>query len=107
MTIQSNGKIMVLAKNVRESRDSRNSQKFYNLAILINGEAGNISCTESAYNDAVIGKENGVIYAFNDQYKSFRIVGIVPESSVPDYATAGTNTDTKADVKAEKPSAKQ
>lgn len=105
MTIQSNGKILVLARNERISRDGKS--KFYNLAIMINGEAGNIGCTEDAYNKAVTGKENGVVYAFNEQYKSFRIIDIVPESSVPDYATAGTNTDTKADVKAEKPSAKQ
>lgn len=85
MTVQSNGKVMVLAKNVREGS---NRQMYYNLAILVDGQAGNISCTEEAYNNAVTGMENGVVYAYNDQYKSFRIVEIVPESSVPDNRPA-------------------
>lgn len=105
MTIQSNGKVLVLARNERSSNDGKS--KFYNLAIMINGEAGNISCTENAYNKAVTGKENGVIYSFNEQYKSFRIVDVVPESSVPGYAGTGTNADSKTDSKTDKQSVKQ
>lgn len=94
MTIQSNGKVMILAKNSRPSQDGR--QTFYNFAIMIDGEAGNVSCTEEAYGKAATGVLNGVVYAFNDKYKSFRIVDIVPESSVPG----------NADSKPDKPSGK-
>lgn len=72
MTIQSTGKIKVLAKNVRDGRE-RNS-KFYNLAIMVEGEAGNMSCSEEAYNDAAVDEINDVVYSYNDQYKSFRII---------------------------------
>lgn len=72
MTIQSTGKIKVLAKNVRDGRE-RNS-KFYNLAIMVEGEAGNMSCSEEAYEGAAVDEINDVVYAYNDQYKSFRII---------------------------------
>lgn len=72
MTIQSTGKIKVLAKNVREGRE--NGQRYYNLAVFIGSEAGNLSCTEEAYNNAVVNSMNEVVYAYNDQYKSFRII---------------------------------
>ena len=100
MNIRSNGKVLVLAKNSRESGDGRNRQTYYNLAILIDGEAGNISCSEDAYNKAVLNTLNGVVYAYNDQYKSFRIVDIVPESSVPDYTQQNASPD-KPDAKSE------
>ena len=72
MTIQSTGKIKILAKNVRDGRE-RNS-KYYNLAIIVEGEAGNISCNEEAYEGAVENEINDVVYAYNEQYKSFRII---------------------------------
>lgn len=72
MTIQSTGKIKVLAKNVRDGRE-RNS-KFYNLAIMVEGEAGNISCSEEAFEGAAVDEINDVVYAYNEQYKSFRII---------------------------------
>lgn len=102
MNIRSNGKVMVLAKNSRESGDGRNRQTYYNLAILIDGEAGNISCSEDAYNKAVVGSINGVVYAYNEKYNSFRIIDIVPESSVPDYTQQVTSSD-KPDPKADNP----
>lgn len=103
MTIQSNGKVLVLAKNLREGKDR---QAYYNLAILVDGEAGNVSCTENAYDKAVLNTLNGVVYAYNDQYKSFRIIDIVPELSVPDYAqqtSPSGRPDAKPDPKADKP----
>ena len=101
MNIKSNGKVLVLAKNSRESGDGRNRQTYYNLAILIDGEAGNISCSEDAYNKAVLNTLNGVVYAYNDQYKSFRIVDIVPESSILDHTQQTISSD-KPDPKADK-----
>lgn len=106
MNIKSNGKVLVLAKNSRESGDGRNRQTYYNLAILVDGEAGNISCSEDAYNKAVLNTLNGVVYAYNEKYNSFRIIDIVPELSVPDYAQQATSSDkpdAKSDPKADKP----
>ena len=46
MNIKSVGNVMVLAKNERQGN---NRQMYYNLAIMSDGEAGNISCTPEAY----------------------------------------------------------
>lgn len=104
MNIKSNGKVLVLAKNSRESSDGK--QKYYNLAILIDGEAGNISCSEDAYNKAVLNTLNGVIYVYNEKYQTFRIVDIVPESSILDYTQQNASSDkpdAKPDPKADNP----
>lgn len=99
MNIKSNGKVLVLAKNAREGRER--GQNYYNLAILIDGEAGNLSCSEEAYNKAVLNTLNGVIYAYNEQYKTFRIIDVVPESSILDYAHQNPSSDTKPDAKSD------
>ena len=91
MNIQSVGRLMVLAKNEREGS---NRQMYYNLAVLTDGQAGNISCTPEAYDKAVINTENDVVFAFNDQYKSFRVVDIIPAPYIPDDVP-----DTKPDEK--------
>lgn len=106
MNIRSNGKVLVLAKNSNERGNGRDKQTYYNLAILVDGEAGNISCSEDAYNKAVLNTLNGVVYAYNDKYQTFRIIDIVPESSVPDYAqqtTPSDKPDAKPDPKADNP----
>lgn len=106
MNIQSQGKVMVLAKNVREGEKR---QLYYNLAILTDGQAGNISCTEEAYDKAVINAQNDVVFAYNDQYKSLRIVNIIPAPYVPEASDNGTGPapdtkpDDKADNKSDKP----
>ncbi len=110
MNIQSKGTVMVLAKNVREGS---NRQFYYNLAILTEGQAGNISCTPEAYDKAVIAAENEVIFAFNDQYKSFRVVDVIPAPYVPEIPDDMPDTkpddktdnapDTKPDNKTDKP----
>lgn len=102
MNIQSKGSVMVLAKNVREGS---NRQFYYNLAILTDGQAGNISCTAEAYDKAVINAENEVVFAFNDQYKSFRAVDIIPAPYIPGNGT-DTAPDTRPDDKADKPGGK-
>ncbi|MCM1234554.1 MAG: hypothetical protein NC489_31010 [Ruminococcus flavefaciens] len=99
MNIKSNGKILVLAKNAIDRGEGRDRTTYYNFAILIDGEAGNISCTEEAYDKAVINTLNGVVYAYNDKYKTFRIVDIVPESSVLDHANQNASSDAKPDAK--------
>lgn len=106
MNIQSKGTVMVLAKNVREGS---NRQLYYNLAILTDGQAGNISCTEEAYDKAVINAQNEAVFAFNDQYKSFRVMDIIPAPYVPEASdngtdnSTGTKPDDKADGKTDKP----
>lgn len=76
MTIQSTGKIKILAKNAKEGRER--GRLYYNLAVLVGSEAGNLSCTEEAYNNASVNSMNEVTYAYNEQYKSFRIIDAYP-----------------------------
>ncbi len=97
MNIKTHGRVMVLAKNWREGS---NRNIFYNLAIMNDGEAGNISCTSDAYDKAEVGKENDVVFAYNEQYKSFRIVDVIPPLPEPE-PVSGTDTvqETKEDVK--------
>ena len=71
MIITSEGKARVLAKNSQLGRDGKTM--YYNLAVLVNGEAGNISCTEEAFNNAVEDTVNAITFVYNDQYKYFRI----------------------------------
>ncbi|MCM1047373.1 MAG: hypothetical protein NC433_02980 [Clostridiales bacterium] len=71
MIITSEGKVKVLAKNSQLGRDGKTT--YYNLAVLVNGEAGNISCTEEAFNNAVEDTINAITFVYNDQYKYFRI----------------------------------
>ena len=83
MNIQSTGLVTVLAKNKREGRDrDGRAAMYYNLAIFAGEEAGNISCTEDAYNNAVVGAQNNVVYAYNETYKSFRILDVTGASAV-------------------------
>ncbi len=76
MTINTENKIEVLAKN---SRKGDNNQEFYNLAVMVNGEAGNINCTEDVYNTVQVRAVNQLIYTYNDRYKSFRAIAVVTD----------------------------
>jgi hypothetical protein len=75
MNIVSTAKVRVLAKN---TRTGSNGQTYYNLAVLLNGEAGNLSCTKEAFDTAVENEDNTVVFAYNEQYKSMRITGTSP-----------------------------
>lgn len=92
MKIQSQGTALVLAKN---SREGSNRQIYYNLAVLINNEAGNISCSQEAYEDAILYKTNILYYEYNSEYKSFRVVGIMPADSV---LSSDSGQDAGADI---------
>lgn len=118
MNIKSVGNVMVLAKNERQGN---NRQMYYNLAIMSDGEAGNISCTPEAYDKVEIYKQNDVVFAYNEQYKSFRIVDVIPpvyEPEIPSSvenagiepaqnmksdAVSDTKQDAKQAVRADKP----
>lgn len=75
MQILSNARLKVVARNQRTGNDGKN---YFNLAVLVEGQAGNISCTEEAYKGACPDMDNDVVLAFNDQYKSIRIMSAEP-----------------------------
>ncbi len=74
MTITANARVLVISKNETPSRDGKTT--YYNLAVMQNGQAGNISCTEEVYDRAVEMKETEINLTYNDEYKSLRIIGI-------------------------------
>ncbi len=74
MTITANAKVLVISKNETPSRDGKTT--YYNLAVMQNGQAGNISCTEEVYDRAVEMKETEINLTYNDEYKSLRIIGV-------------------------------
>ncbi len=74
MTITANAKVLVISKNETPSRDGKDT--YYNLAIMQNGQAGNVSCTDEVYELAVEMKETEVNLTYNDEYKRIRITGI-------------------------------
>ncbi|MDD6811687.1 MAG: hypothetical protein PUD93_07480 [Lachnospiraceae bacterium] len=86
MKIQSNAKLNIIAKNERQATDGKS---YYNVAVLLEGQAGNLSCTEDVYNDAVVGVENDVILEYNSEYKSLRLIAVHPFGS----GTAGKPTE--------------
>lgn len=91
MKIQSTVRCTVLAKNEQKSQDGKNT--YYNIAVLIGTEAGNLKCTESAYNEAMVGVLSDFIAEYNDSYNTFRLVaykGAV--NNAPKQATATTPT---------------
>ena len=92
MNIKSVGNVMVLAKNERQGN---NRQMYYNLAIMSDGEAGNISCTPEAYDKVEIYKSNDVVFAYNEQYKSFRIVDVIPPAYEPEISSGSEKADLK------------
>lgn len=97
MNIQSTAKAMVLAKNEKPSIDGKNT--YYNLAIMVGGEAGNISCTEDAYKFAEIGVENELALAYNDQYKTLRVLdarAVTPFTPKGTAPTPATDSDKKS-----------
>ena len=89
MKIQSQGTGLVLAKT---SREGTNRQIYYNLAVLFNNEAGNLSCTPEAYEDVTLYKENVLFFEYNSEYKSFRVIGAMPVNPETDGGS-GFGTD--------------
>lgn len=87
-----------------------NGKKYYRFAILSNGEAGNISCSEDAYNAVGHVSEGQFVPAiaelvYNDAYKSMSIASVslnplqaspAPPASAPSANTADKPTANKA-----------
>ena len=82
MTLTFNAKMLVISKNENESRDGKSM--YYNLAVVQNGQAGNISCTKEVY-DLIneLMREVELQLTYNDEYKSLRITGVAGELSAP------------------------
>ncbi len=75
MTLTFNAKMLVISKNENESRDGKSM--YYNLAVVQDGQAGNISCTKEVYESIPeLMKEAELLLTYNDEYKSLRITGI-------------------------------
>ncbi len=75
MTLTFNAKMLVISKNENQSRDGKSM--YYNLAVVQDGQAGNISCTKEVYESILeLMKEAELLLTYNDEYKSLRITGI-------------------------------
>ena len=72
MKVTSIVKAQVLAKNKTKSQDGKTD--YFNLAVLIGGDAGNLKCTEDVFERAQIGEVAEFGAEYNDQYNTFRLV---------------------------------
>lgn len=88
MRINTTSKVLVIAKNERQGSNS----KYYDVAVLVDGQAGNFSCSEDAYEMITVNAMNEVIWQYNTEYKSFRIVGIVPSDNTGSDKTQPSDT---------------
>jgi len=84
MKIQNTTKVLVLAK-VETQGIKDPTKKYYSLTIMQDTEAGALSVTEEVYNAVNQNEVVELITEFNQNYNSFRCVGLVPK------------TDTKVD----------
>ena len=77
MKLESTMKAQVIAMGTEQSRDGKTT--YYRIAILQGMETGKLGCPEDVYNKIEKGKEYTFITQFNDEYKSFRITGLIQE----------------------------
>lgn len=73
---------MVVGKKETKSGDGKST--YYKLSIVIDGEAGMVSCSEEVYQDAQVMKEFNMFFTYNETYKSLslkRILSVGAESS--------------------------
>lgn len=78
MNIKTKFNAMCVGKN--ESKTSDGKTTFYTLAIVQNGQAGNIACSQDVYDRVLTSGQPIETYDFtgvyrDGQYKGFRIVG--------------------------------
>lgn len=78
MNIETKFNAMCVGKNQSKSQDGRTT--FYSLAIVQNGQAGNVSCSPDVYDRVLSSGQTIETYDFtgvyrDGQYKGFRIVG--------------------------------
>lgn len=78
MNIETRFNAMCVGKNESETSDGKTT--FYTLAIVQNGQAGNIACSQDVFNRVLTSGQPIETYDFtgvyrDGQYKGFRIVG--------------------------------
>ena len=77
MKLESTMKAEVIAKSSDKSKDGQTT--YYRLTILQGSESGKLSCAQDVYDKVENRKEYTFITQFNDEYKSFRITGLIQE----------------------------
>ena len=80
MKIQNTTKLLVLAKNAKEGIKDP-TKTYYSLVVMQDTDAGSLNCSEEIYNSVEENKINTFITEYNQQYDSFRIIGIVPPTA--------------------------
>lgn len=97
MNIETKFNAMCVGKN--ESKTSDGKTTFYTLAIVQNGQAGNVSCSQDVYDRVLTSGQQIEAYDFtgiyrDGQYKGFRVThageaGSLIGGSAPQSASAG------------------
>lgn len=77
MKLDATMKLKVIAKGTEESKDGKTT--YYRLLIMQGMEAGKLGCPESVYNGVKEGEERTFKVQYNDEYKSFRIIDVLPD----------------------------
>lgn len=77
MKLDATMKVKVIGKGTEESKDGKTT--YYRLLIMQGMEAGKLGCPEGVYNDVKEGDERTFKVQYNDEYKSFRIVDVLPD----------------------------
>lgn len=76
MKMQNTTKLLVLAKNEKQGIKDP-TKTYYSLVVMQDADAGSINCPKEVYDVSKEGEVNTFITEYNQQYESFRIVGIV------------------------------
>ena len=71
---------LVVGKKTTESRDGKNT--YYKLSIVIDDEAGMVSCNEETYDAVTPMKQYNMFFTYNETYKSLSLKRIVPADEV-------------------------
>lgn len=78
-------KAEIIAKSTEQSKDGKTT--YYRLTILQDTESGKLSCPEEVFEKVDNRREYLFNMQFNDEYKSFRIIGV---SEIPTKSAATT-----------------
>ena len=76
--------VKIIGKGTEESKDGKTT--YYRLLVMQGMEAGKLGCPEDVYNLVKEGDTCTLNTQFNDEYKSFRIIGMVNDG-IPSPAT--------------------
>lgn len=76
--------VKVIGKGIEKSRDEKTV--YCRLLVMQGMEAGKLGCPDDVYNLIKEGETYTLNTQFNDEYKSFRVIGIVNDG-IPSAAT--------------------